>query len=283
MRKLSLGSILVLTLLFVLPHGALAGDGHDHGHRHHPHGTTHDGGYPHVHTEPFLSHPIVTESPIPETALKLGYTYAHLDGEEKGHEHTPFVGVEYAFSRNLGLEVNAPYTFLDLEDGGSADHLGNIEVALKYANYTFADRDLLLAAAVAVELPTGDDDRGIGDDRGFVVEPTVSVGWRRDRFEFIGTLGVGVPVNQGDEVDLEGLYAFSFLYHLADNVAAIVELHGESILAGEEEEETLYASPGVVLYPFPDADLHVGLGVSVPVSGDREFDFATNLLLIMHF
>jgi hypothetical protein len=55
------------------------------------------------------------------------------------------------------------------------------------------------------------------------------------------------------------------------------------VLAGDEDEQTLYVSPGVVLYPIPNADVHLGLGVSVPVSGDREFDFATNLLVIMHF
>ena len=45
-----------------------------------------------------------------------------------------------------------------------------------------------------------------------------------------------------------------------------------------------YVSPGVTFQPFPDESINVGIGVTLPLTGegDRDFDYAINLMTIFH-
>ena len=44
----------------------------------------------------------------------------------------------------------------------------------------------------------------------------------------------------------------------------------------------VYASPGLTFEPFADESVNVGVGVSVPLAGDRDFDYAVNLRVLFH-
>ncbi len=237
----------------------------------------------HAHPGVSLSHPIVIESPLPETKLRLDYTFADA-GDDR--EHTVTAEAEYAFTREFSVELVLPYTFLDPDEGDSADRLNDAAVALKLATYGLVDRNLFPAVGVEVVLPTGDEERGIGSDHVVELEPFVRVGYWRSQFELIGALSIGIPLNQTDEErdeeDFVLAYGASFLYHVRDDVQALVELHGESVF-GDEDASALYVSPGVTFQPFTEKSISLGLGVSLPLTDDRDFDYAVNVMSIFHF
>ena len=72
-----------------------------------------------------FSHPLISESPSPDTKIRLDYFFLDVDGEvedeelgeesegpQKFKESTIRLELEYAFTRNISVEANIPYTFL---------------------------------------------------------------------------------------------------------------------------------------------------------------------------
>ena len=114
----------------------------------------------------------------------------------------------------------------------------------------------------------------------------VGLGYWTGKFEFIGSFAVGIPLNQTseeqDEEDFALAYGVSTLYHVAPSLQALVEVHGESVF-GAEDVSALYVSPGVTFQPYDDKSVSFGVGVTLPVTDDRDFDYAINLMSILHF
>lgn len=286
----SFATLCVLTSLAAQPASAQHRHAdHDHaGHGDADHAATekhqpawHSGDAAHAHPGVALSHPIVVESPLPETKLRLNYSFS--DGDERTNVFA--LEAEYAFVQNFSIEAVVPYVFVNPEDGASENNLDNIILAAKFASYRWVDQQFLPAIGVEVHLPTGDDDKGIGSDHVIELEPFLRVGAWYGQFEFIGTFAVGIPLNQNseerDEEDFELAYGVSVLYHLAPNVQALLELTGESVF-GAEDETALYISPGVTFQPLSDKSINFGIGVSLPLTDDRDFDYAVNAMCIFH-
>lgn len=205
-------------------------DSHDHDHAplHAPQGAgAHEG---HAHPGVGLAHPIVTESPLPETKLRLKYHFA--DGDE-GIEHEAEVEAEYAFTQNFSVEAIVPYVFVNPNEGDAENGLGDSILSFKLASYEWVDHHVLPAIGLEIILPTGDEEKGIGSDHVIELEPFVRVGYWNGPFEFIATAGVGIPFNQTDEEDAEEdfevVYNLSTLYHVGPNLQALIELHGETV------------------------------------------------------
>ena len=249
-----------------------------------------DKAHRHAHPGVDLAHPIVGESPLPETHFKLRYEFADLAAGDGDREHTVAAEIEYALSQEFSIEAVLPYTFLDGGGDGvlaSADHLSNAEVSFKLASYRWVDRDVLPAVGVSVVLPTGDEERGIGSDHVLELEPFARVGVWHEPFEFITGATLGVPVNrmgqERAEEDLVVAYHLSALYHAASSVQLLVEVHGESAFGDAADEHTVYVSPGLMIQPFHDKSISLGAGVSLPLTSDREFDYAINVVAFFHF
>src|SRR5688500_18140026 len=125
MKSASLRFAVLLTALLWVPASASDHD-HDEGARGHDDAIHRDGathhdhdeapprhqppgadGHAHAHPAVDLSHPIVTESPVPETHFKLRYLFGDA-GDAK--EHTATAELEYAFTQNVSAEAVVPYT-----------------------------------------------------------------------------------------------------------------------------------------------------------------------------
>jgi hypothetical protein len=237
----------------------------------------------HAHPGVDLSHPLVIESPLPESKLRLNYGFADAGD---GAEHVAELEAEYAITRTFSFEAVLPYALLDPDEGPGQDHFGDAVVAFKLASYAWVGRSVMPAVGVEVVLPTGDEERGIGSDHVLELEPFLRLGAWSGPFEFIGSFGVGFPVNQtdeeSDEEDLALAYGVSALYHAAPRLQALVELHGDSVF-GADDAHALYVSPGLTVQPLNDKSINLGAGVTLPLTDEREFDYAINLMWILHF
>lgn len=79
--------------------------------------------------------------------------------------------MEWAFERRLSAILHAPFVFLDPAGGPSESGLGDISVGLKVAPVNDRTR-FILATGVDILLPSGDADRGLGEEHG-AAEPFV--------------------------------------------------------------------------------------------------------------
>lgn len=269
----------------ILASAAFAQDPHDDAPdlaRHRPGVIGHDGHW-HAHPGIDLSHPIITESPLPETHIRLDYSFA--DGDE-GREHTLGATIEYAFVPEISLEVELPYTFLDPADGDEVDRFGDAAVAMKFASYRYVDHGFLPAIGLEAVLPTGNEERGIGSDHVIELEPFFRIGYWNGPFEVIGSVAVGIPLNQTseerDEEDFALAYNLSLLYRPLPDVQLLAEFHGETVF-GDEDVSEFFISPGVTFQPLEDKSISFGLGATIPVTDDKPFDYAINVMTIIHF
>ncbi len=250
-----------------------------------------------------FSHPLFTESPSPDTKLRLDWFYARLpgEGEEAGAAdeeggllaapadfHTFRLEAEYAFSPSLSIEVDIPVSIRNPAEGlAQVSAVDTLEVGLKYANFAFAEHGLLLGGGIEFGLPTGSDGKGIGSDHIVEIEPFIDFGFKRGSFELVGFVAVGLPVNDRPEdgaADAELGVDISALYHVAPALQLLVELNGEHVYGGEEAGlDAWNVSPGLKLRPWRGLALDIGAGVQIPLNGTKEQKVRTVLSLFYHF
>ncbi|MFQ5963370.1 MAG: transporter [Candidatus Scalinduaceae bacterium] len=252
-----------------------------------------------------FSHPLFTESPSPDKKIRMDYFFKNLTREE-GDQHTPRLEAEYAFFRNLSVEVDVPYTFQKrfVEPSGrsTVDRLDNVEIGLKYANFMFEDAGLLLGGGLELGLPTGNDKKGIGSNNELEIEPFLDFGYKpHPDWEIVGFVSLGFPTNENitspageyeaeeneageDEADQELGWNLSILYHLSPRIETLLEFHGESVFGGEEDGfSSVRVGPGIKVQLTNNPNLQIGVGTSFPLADDRESDFESIFSLFYHF
>jgi hypothetical protein len=222
-----------------------------------------------------FAHPLVVESPSPDTKIRLHHFFENGAGEEKDEIHTLHLEAEYAFAPWVSLEVHIPYSFIRPEEGGTRHDFGSVEAAVKYAYLAFAESGLLLGGGLELGIPTGDDNKGIGSSHTGEVEPFISAGFKFHDLEMVAFLAFGVPYNSkgNDEADWEVEWDLSLLYRVTPRLEAMVEFEGEHLVGGEEDGVTiLNMTPGFKVAPFENHAFKLGAGVSFPLTRDDEYD-----------
>ena len=252
-------------------------------------GFMHDPDHGHHHEALHFSHPLITESPSPDTKVRVDYFFAHnitAEDFEEAELTTIRFEAEYAFTPWLSVEINTPYSFINPDGAPRHDRLDTVDIGLKYANFTFADQGLLLGGGIEFGLPTGSEEKGIGSDHILDFEPFLDFGWKVDDLETIGFLSFGIPLNQGpvNEANLELGWNLSLLYHLTDRIMPMLEFNGTRVFGGAEGGfDMVNITPGIKVQPMENPNLQVGFGVSLPLTDDRESDLQTVLSVFWHF
>ena len=222
---------------------------------------------------PDLAHPLIAESPTPDTELRFEYIFLE---KQNADEDIVNPEGELAISSWASIEVDLPYVFRNPKiDGGSEDNFGVAEVALKLAHGL--SPSALIGGGLELGLPTGDDTKGIGSNNELVIEPFVDFGLKFKTFEVITFLGFGIPINQQsaeerEAKDLELEYNLAFAHWFVSSTRFILELDGEVIVIGDDNEGIINLTVGFIGSPITGLPLEVGGGISVPITADKEFD-----------
>lgn len=232
-----------------------------------------------------FSHPLVAESPSPDTKLRLDGFLADGSGDQAGQWSTVRLEAELALRPGLSLEVDVPYTFRDPAGAPDTDHLDTVEIGVKGASFAFAEHGLLVGGGLEVGLPTGSDSREIGSSRTVEFEPFVDAGWRRGPWQLVAFFSVGILHNEpDDEAESEIAWNLSVLHEAHPRLQLLLELDGERVNGGDEDgADRMHVTPGLKVRPLPERPLWLGLGVSVPVSHDEKFDARGVLSAFWHF
>ena len=246
---------------------------------------SHDNGQEHNHGNNALhfSHPIATESPYPDTKVRLDHVFENLSANE-GNQQTIRLEGEYAVSRSFSIEIDVPYTFVDPEEEGKRSNLNSIDVGLKYANYALEEMGILIGGGMEFVLPTGDNDKEIGSATVWELEPFLDFGWKKNNLEIVSFVSFGIPVNgDSDEADWELGWNLSALYRIIPSIELLLESGTEKVYGGEEDGFNMVSLiPGIKWKPKGQEHLKVGFGMGVPISSDKEHNLASFFSLFYH-
>lgn len=233
-----------LIALLISP-SLLAAQQHEHDDDHHLH----------------FSHPLVTESPTPDTKIRLDYVLLWSNDLPEFRDRLVRVEGEYAFSDAVSLALVAPYEFRKESGGARVKGLGDIELSLKFASLRYGEHGLLLGGGLSAGIPTGNDQKQIGSSHIVELEPFVNAGYKRDRLELVGFARLSSTFNRrtGDEPERDLAFDFSTLYHLHPRLEALMELTTSRALVGSEAGvPQTFLAPGVKIYPFTNPRIMSG-------------------------
>lgn len=240
----------------------------------------------HEHDELHFSHPLIGESPSPDTKIRFDYFYRRIRSGEKASEHTARLEFEYAFRPTFSIELNVPYTFRRVAGEPKTSHPDNIEVSLKFANFALKEHHVLLDYGVSFGLPAGSDTKGIGSSHIFEVEPYFGLGFKRDKLQVIAFSSVSAPFNKhlGDEESVALNYQLSFLTKPLPSIEPLIELDGSTGLNGNGRGSTVVnLSPGIKFRPFHSDHWQVGVGIGFPITHREEFKTRAIVSAFYHF
>ena len=240
----------------------------------------------HEEEELHFSHPLIAESPSPDTKIRFDYFYRRIRSGERAGEHTARVEFEYAFKPTFSIETNVPYTFRNVDGQPRVSHTDNIEVALKFANFHFKERHVLLDYGVSFGIPIGSDAKEIGSSHIFEIEPYFGMGLKQERFEVIAFLSVSVPTNKRptDDDPTTLIYQFSFLSKPRPVIQPLIELDGATALSGNDSGRTVINfSPGIKFQPPGSEHWQIGAGISFPITDRKDFHARAVLSAFYHF
>ena len=230
-----------------------------------------------------FAHPLFTESPSPDTKLRIDYLFRALTTD--GREHSVRLEGEYAFTPSVSVEANIPLTSRS-ESGTTANAVGSGEIALKLATFAAADRGWLLGGGIAVGVPTGSDRKAIGSAHIIELEPYLDAGYRHGRAEYVGFLSYTTETHRrADEPsENEMSIALSALYHVAYRIESLVELGGSRVVTGEERGfQPASAALGLKYHVGRTHHLVLGIGGRIPITHDRESKHEVLLSALWHF
>ncbi len=258
---------LLTAALFIMPLTGMKAQAHDEDHDH-----------DHLH----FSHPLVTESPSPDTKLRLDYIGTRTSGASGIHENVFRIEGEYAFNHSVSLAVVTPYISRTAPPSERASGLGNIELSLKAATLAFGEHGLLFGGGLSAALPTGSDAKAIGSAHIVELEPFLDAGYKRNALELVGfaTLSSTFRRRAGEEVERNLAFDFSALYRVHPRLEGLIEVTTARALIGPESgSQQTFVAPGLKVYPSTNRQFMFGASVEFGTGVVRK----THALLLSAF
>ena len=233
-----------------------------------------------------FSHPLVNESPSPDTKLRLDHLWSRAgDAPARTTEQATRVEGEYAFTPALSLAVTVPYVWRDASGADAVRGVGNTELSLKGASARWGERGILVGGGLSVALPTGSDARGIGSSRAVGLEPFADLGVRRGGMQLIafGHYGTTVRNAPGIEGERELSFAGSASYPVAPMIEALLEGEVVRPMSGQDRAAATSIAPGVKIFPFANRNVMAGVSAPIGLTGGERSARQLLVSLFYHF
>ena len=240
----------------------------------------HDDDHDHDHLH--FSHPVVTESPSPDTKLRFDYLGTRTSGLGGIHESIFRVEGEYGFNDNLSLAIVTPFVSRTAPQSERESGLGDIELSLKAASLAFGEQGLLIGGGLSAKLPTGSDTKGIGSSHLVKLEPFLDAGYKLERVELVGFATLSSTFNRriGEAAERELAFDFSALTRVSSRIEGMIELTTARALVGTESgTQRTFLAPGLKIYPFPSRKVMLGASAEFGVGAVK----TTRALLVSAF
>ncbi|MFL5640551.1 MAG: hypothetical protein ACJ78M_14365 [Gemmatimonadaceae bacterium] len=267
LRVCSRSTPFILLVALVIPYSMLHSQEHDDDHDHE-----------HLH----FSHPLVTESPSPDTKIRFDYLTIRTSGATRERGHEVRLEGEYAFTHSVSLAVVTPYVWRKNQVTPEVSGFGNVELSLKAASLALAEHGILLGGGITTALPTGSDSKEIGSSHLVEIESFLDAAYKRNALELVGfaTLSSNFRRRAGEESERALTFDFSTLYRIQSRLEALIEATTERALTGAESgSQQTFIAPGLKIYPFTNKQLMFGASAEFGTGAVSD----TKLLLLSAF
>jgi hypothetical protein len=235
--------------------------------------------------EPSLDffYPLVTRRPVIERELEL--KAVHLKSDE-GRETELAAAIEWPVLPRWQVELEVPLLILDPREDITQAGVGDLELDNKLLLLKSVEHKAQVAAGLELRLPTGSERRGLGGE--FAVEPYVTAGIALGDFDVLASAAYEVNLNAHlhgpREHELSAGIAAG--YRFSRWLTPLVELTTVTRTRGDNGDglrgrTQVYVTPGFNTRPLPGTTLR--LGVELPVTRARAFDYAVHAGLVWEF
>ena len=231
-----------------------------------------------------------TEAPFVERNFRTDFL-SSSGLQDPVADETQFASeISYSFTDRFGVILGAPVTMRDNLDEPDASGFGDLSAGMRYV-FLGADNEarFKLATGLNIVAPTGEADRNLGEGQTFI-EPEVLVFRKFGERTFAQSqFSLGIPTGGGDpstefgwNLGMGHVFADFARSQLFKFPTAVVELNGATGLGGEDAGRTvLDFTPG--LRWSIGSRAFGGVGMSVPLTGAKEFETQFILSLIYRY
>lgn len=236
----------------------------------------------HQHDGLHFSHPLLNESPSPDTKFRLDYISSRAGaGDEGVTERGARLEGEYEFMDGVSLAVTVPW-LRRASPLGTVQGTGSTELSLKASSLRWGRQGVVVGGGFSVGLPTGNDEKAIGSSRSVELEPFADLGVQLGELELVafGHYGTTVRNPTGVEAERELSLVGSALYPVSRLAELLLEVETVHPI-GSDEQGTTRLAPGLKLYPF--SNRHLMGGVSVPISLRRNGEPESRAVIVSAF
>ncbi|MCF6313095.1 MAG: hypothetical protein L3J39_11645 [Verrucomicrobiales bacterium] len=232
-----------------------------------------------------MAHPFRLEPASIHSDVFVDYSFRK--GAE-GNEQEAEMEMEFALTRRIGLVVEVPYSYLNPKGGASVDGLGDLAIAPRFLLAEY--ERFSLAFNIEVELPTGDEARGLGGGE-VAYAPSIST-WHdlgnwwvlntqtglessssSNELFFLTSLIHTLGSKKRNLLDHEGHEHDDAHKHLPKGLLSLIlELDTRVGLSGDAEKGSVAVEGILGAYYGVTEAFNLRLGYQFPVTNPREFD-----------
>lgn len=226
--------------------------------------------------------PLVSRSPAPERELDVGV--AHQKGRDG--RFTTFSGdLTWSFDNKYQVTLSTPIGINDPKGGSARVGFGDVGLEGQYVFYNAPNQRALAAMGVALTMPSGSANRGLGGET--VTTPFVTGAFTQGDFQAIGEVNYALT-GAGPTGGAQQFTANAALGYIGfGRVTPLVELSfvrqtqgANSALASDGSSNNLllgrtqfYATPGFEVRLAERFKARAGVQLPLTSSNAREFDY----------
>jgi hypothetical protein len=226
-----------------------------------------------------FAYTLLTKRSVIEREIEFKFNY------EKGSDGRAFEWVgalEWVLLPRWQIELEIPIVLQDPNEGSQQAGIGDLELTNRVLLYKGLDPPTLVTAGLEAKLPTGSQSRGTGGEAS--LEPFLAAGMAFGAFDFQASIAYefGLQKPWGQQFEAAGAVA----YRLSRWFTPLLEVQLTHVTQGEADDLLLNRTqisilPGFNVRPFPGTTIAVG--VEVPVTSAKAFDYAVRALFVYEF
>lgn len=204
--------------------------------------------------------------------FEIGADYLFVDyddGTFAADVSTASAYVRYGILDNLAVRLDVPYVTIDPANGSSESGPGDLEVEFQLRTYEDIFGYPYFIPHVSFTIPTGDDDKGLGED-GTIV--TGGMSWGTQMYDALGfVLDISYRVNPDEDNQI--LAANSYIWDVSDQFALLAEVSYEQ---NTDISSNLIRITGGLTYDW-NQTLQMALHAGSSFTGDEDNFFNARL------
>jgi hypothetical protein len=219
-------------------------------------------------------YPIVTRRPVIERELEFKLEQSK---NREGRKTELSAAVEWPVLPRWQIELEVPLVINFPRDDATTGGPGDLEIENKFLLYRSVEDRILVSAGFTTTLPSGSEQKGLGGE--LALEPFATAAIALGAFDLIGELSYKwtFKPEHAQEFDT-GLAA---AWPVSRWFTPFVEFRTTTPTVAEDHRTQITLVPGLNVKPFPRSTLAVG--VQLPVTSAREFDYQVRVLFIKEF